>query len=194
MSDKIAAFWQWFQTKENDYFQLHHTDEQQEELFGMLSEALHKLDENLSFEFSALQDDGKKEFIISANGMQKSFQVVFQLQEMAPILPRWTVIALKPRHETELQLHIMDKKFGYDDIFFDGQINDQKVDLALYMRCDLPENILPQIGFIMLDIILGEYDVATMIGALDFYHLDETKIPSLKGFRELPALVDRLKN
>lgn len=194
MENKIAAFWQWFQANEADFYQMELMGDRQDELFEMLSRELHKLNENLGFEFSVMLADGKKELIITANGMRDAFPIVFQLCETAPELPRWVITALKPRLQQELVLEIAGNSFGFDDIYFEGMQNRNKLDLKLYLRCELPEQALPQIGFLMLDMMLGEFDVATKIGNLDFFYLSETKIPSLKGFRELPAIVDALSD
>ena len=194
MENKIAAFWQWFTDNEADFHNMELLGDRQGELFELLSNELHKLSEHLSFEFSSLHEDGKRELVITANGMQSVFPIVFQLYETAPLFSNWIIVPLKPRLDREVTLGIAGKEFGFDDIYFDGQVNGSKLDLDLYLRCDLPDNILPQIGFLMLDVILGEFDVATKIGHLAFLHLEESKIPALTGFRELPAMVDALTN
>lgn len=191
MQHNTENFWNWFEQHQLSYFELN--ENEQEQLFDALSNKLRSLDDNLTFEFSGIKENGKREFVLSANGMRKSFPLVFQLHETAPAFPNWEIIALKPRFESpkDMRLGINGKDFGVEDIFFDWQKIGAEFSIQVHLRADVPQDMLLQIGFIFLDLVLGEYDVATKLGNIDFKVLDESQLASLTNILELPAIVDR---
>ena len=54
---------------------------------------LRKRNDVLAFEFSMNIDDGKREFIISADGILSAFPDVIQLVDSAPNLDQWAIAA-----------------------------------------------------------------------------------------------------
>jgi hypothetical protein len=190
MQTKINAFWDWFQENEQAYFDLQLGDPKQEQLFQDLMQEFRKLDEHLAFEFSMPLEDGRREFVLTAQGMQKSFPVVFQLHEQAPEMPHWIIVPLKPRLNQDLMLNIGEVEFGFDDMFFRWAKDEDKIALQVHLRGEFPDNLRIQLGFLMLDVLLGEYDVATRIGHLEFVQLEETEIENLSTIRDLPGLID----
>jgi len=191
MQHNTEIFWNWFEQRQLSYFELN--ENEQEQLFDDLSDKLRSFDDNLTFEFSGVKENGKREFILSANGMRKSFPLVFQLHETAPNFPNWEIIALKPRFESpkDMRLGINGKDFGVEDIFLDWKKIGNALSVQVHLRADVPNDMLLQIGFIFLDLVLGEYDVATKLGNIDFKILEESELASLINILELPAIVDR---
>lgn len=78
------AFWNWFQKNEATLFDF---EKDQERIFDRLSAELQKIDPNLTFEFGP-QDNGRREFTISADGIRKAFPAVEKLYAAAPSMPR----------------------------------------------------------------------------------------------------------
>ncbi|MBP1081517.1 MULTISPECIES: hypothetical protein [Bacillus] len=74
-------FWNWFEKNSEDYFQL--KESRYESLFNKLHSQLSKINPDLVFEFSAELDSGKREFIISADGIVAAFPDVIRLVEAA---------------------------------------------------------------------------------------------------------------
>ena len=105
----------------------------------------------------------------------------------------WELTALKPRLEnpSSIQLNLSGHIFGIEDIFMEWSREKDSISIVLYLRADYPENVLAQIGFIFLDILLGEYDVATKLGHLDFKTLEEEKRETLTPLIELREIMDR---
>lgn len=188
---KETAFWHWFQENQMRFYDLDINGN--ESLFDELSEELKKIDEHLTFEFGQIKDNAKRDFILSANGLRKSFPVVFNLHELAPALEKWDIIALKPRMENPegTQLNLSGKIMGIEDLFFEYEAEFDNISIVLYLRADYPYNVLAQIGFIFLDLLLGEYDVATKLGQIDFKPLDEELKDSYLQLIELRAILDR---
>lgn len=190
MQAAIKTFWNWFQENQQAYFDLQLGDPKQEELFNALLLELRKLDDQLSFEFSMPLEDGRREFVLTAQGMQKSFPAVFQLHENAPEMPNWIIVPLKPRLKQELMLNVGEVEFGFDDMFFRWAKDEEKIALQLHLRGEFQDNLRIQLGFLMLDVLLGEYDVAMRIGHLEFVQLEEKEVENLSTIRDLPGLID----
>ena len=84
--DAEGTFWQWFIQNEN---RLHALEADQEVIFDEILAAMHKVHEDLTFEFSPISSDGQREFVISADGIQAAFPAVEALYQTAPKLERW---------------------------------------------------------------------------------------------------------
>jgi len=84
-TDKEKEFWNWFVANSEDYYDF---KKDQERLFNILLNKLSEVNPDLSFQFSIDLKDGKREFIISANGIRESFPSVFKLIEKAPVISK----------------------------------------------------------------------------------------------------------
>ncbi len=162
-------FWSWFQDNDNKLF---HFEQDQDAVFDELSEQLVKVNDNLTFEFGPILDNGKREFVISADGIRAAFPVVEKLHKSAPNLERWTIIKFRPRRIPINDLKIAQKDIKADNVhyllFKDEQPD--KVGILLFFEDYLEEerNIWGQAGFLLLDEALGEYDVETKVGAVTY--------------------------
>ena len=54
-----------------------------------------------------------------------------------------------------------------------------------------PDDVFEQIGYLLLDRTLGEYDVETRIGYIEFQHGRPRHPRAFVPLAELPAIVDR---
>lgn len=89
-------FWNWFKDNSDNYLNL---EQDQDTLLKNLRGALDKVNPDLVFEFSPILDDGKREFIISADGMKSIFPIVKALVNGAPQLDKWHIIAFRQPRE-----------------------------------------------------------------------------------------------
>ena len=67
---KEQKFWDWFSERSNQYFDF---EKDQEKLFNELKLRLNRINEELTFEFGPISENKQREFIISADGIKKSF-------------------------------------------------------------------------------------------------------------------------
>jgi hypothetical protein len=93
--NRYEAFWDWFSKNSEDYY--YNLENKRDTLFDPLGKQLGKINGNLVFEFSGQKENGKREFIISADGIRDSFPDVIQLVDNAPPLEKWDIIAFRPR-------------------------------------------------------------------------------------------------
>jgi len=181
-------FWKWFQSNEDRLFNF---EKNREQTFDMLGAEMHKLNPSLTFEFGPIED-GKREFVISADGVKEAFPQVEALYAAAPSLPRWKFIRFRPRRKP------MDVKYGGVSVraasvtvqlVQNGQVADVTVFIPNYSEAD--RKTFGAIAFLLLDGALGEYDVETRVGQIN---VDATlKVQAqTSSLQDLPKAFDAL--
>jgi hypothetical protein len=165
-SSKEEIFWKWFQTNESRLFEF---EEDQERIFDDLQHELQKVHPNLTFEFGP-KDDGKREFVISADGITDAFPSVIVLADKAPPLRRWTIFKFRQRRGTRSYIEFEGTRVRSDDVKFTIEPDGNKAGITLFMEGygQGRDRQFAGIGFLFLDQCLGEYDVETKVGFVEF--------------------------
>ncbi|MED4255812.1 hypothetical protein P4689_24765 [Priestia megaterium] len=184
-------FWSWFEKNSEDYFQL--DENNYDLLFNKLGLQLSKYHKDLTFEFSVEINQGKREFIISAEGMVSAFPAVIKLVEEAPRLEKFNIVAFRQRQNSEQEIYFEDIVLNTKDIFFtyreDKQMN--CLDIVIYIKGYTEENDqFIGAAFIMLDSLIGEYDVGVKLGEINFEPYQGEK--EAQSILNLVSLVDKL--
>ncbi|MFV5315439.1 hypothetical protein [Priestia megaterium] len=184
-------FWSWFEKNSEDYFQL--DENNYDLLFNKLGLQLSKYHKDLTFEFSVEMNQGKREFIISAEGMASAFPAVIKLVEEAPNLEKFNVVAFRQRQNSEQEIYFEDISLNQKNIFFtyreDKEMN--CLDIVIYIKGYSEENDqFIAAAFIMLDSLIGEYDVGVKLGEINFEPYQEEK--EAQPIPNLVSLVDKL--
>ncbi|CAH0325300.1 hypothetical protein [Priestia megaterium] len=184
-------FWSWFEKNSEDYFKL--DEKNYDLLFNKLGLQLSKYHKDLTFEFSIEMNQGKREFIISAEGMVSAFPAVIKLVEEAPNLEKFNVVAFRQRQNSEQEIYFEDIVLNTEDIFFTYREDKQMdcLDIVIYIKGYSEENDqFIAAAFIMLDSLIGEYDVGVKLGEINFepYQKEKEAQPILN----LVSLVDKL--
>ncbi|MEH6989685.1 hypothetical protein [Cytobacillus firmus] len=186
----VTDFWIWFEKNSQGYYLLEEGN--LNSLFNKLSKQLSKINADLAFEFSADLIEGKREFIISADGILSAFPDVIDLVENAPQLAGFKIIAFRQKSTVDniSTIEYEDIRLGPDDVYFTYRKNGDTLDIILYLKgYDSDFEEWENAAFILLDTIIGEYDVAAKIGSIDM--LPYKKSPNLKSILELPSLIDK---
>lgn len=186
----VTDFWTWFEKNSQGYYLLEEGN--LNSLFNKLSKQLSKINEDLAFEFSADLIEGKREFIISADGILSAFPDVIGLVENAPQLEGFKIIAFRQKSAVDdiSTIEYEDISLGPDDVYFTYRKNGDTLDIVLYLRgYDSDFEEWENAAFILLDTIIGEYDVAAKLGSIDMLPYKES--PNLKSILELPSLIDK---
>lgn len=190
--DKYEIFWDWFTKNEDKYY--NYENNNQELLFNNLHQKLIEIDSNLVFEFGPIQSNNKREFTISADGLKESFPSVIELVKKAPNLNKWKISSFRQRIPgDEIEIKYDNFKISYDDIYFRYSEESGKIGLELNIRDykETPEFI--NATYVLLDGLIGEYDMETKVDWIERKSLDETKIDSLYKLVELREIIDDLK-
>lgn len=185
-----TEFWRWFLEREDKFYNYEKFHD------SLLEESLNRLKDingDLVFEIGP-EIDGKREFIISANGLKEGFSAVIELAKAAPELDRWVIVPFRQRKkDLDLQIQIEDRVLSPEDIFFTYQAAGKKVDINLYIAGINPEDErVYHLVLLLLDNVIGEYDVEMKLEGIEIHPLSEVKDPTkLYSLKELPGIIDQ---
>jgi hypothetical protein len=185
-------FWLWFGDHEEMLFSFDPKDtDEREKLFYKLAEQLHKIHPNLVFEFAP--NAPQREFVISADGIKDAFPSVVSLAKTAPALHRWKIIAFRPRRDPINSVEIAGNRVDPRQVKFSLLDNGTTAGIYLFIP-DFQDNdiALKQIGYLMLDEALGEYDVETRVGLIKMFTPEAVTVGERHSLTELPRLFDKL--
>ena len=166
-----SQFWKWFKKNQAMLFDF---EKDQEATFNKLSDAMSKVNPDLTFEFGP-KENGKREFVISAGGIKDSFPAVEALYAAAPKLKQWEFIKFRPRR-SPMDIAIGNIKVKTTDVFISIEPDGEKAGLTVFMKGYEPteNSIYEQAGYLMLDQAIGEYDMETRVGFIDFKNQDQS--------------------
>lgn len=180
------AFWTWFQ--DNKAF-LETYAANTQEVVTAIGNHLDAVNPQLAFEMGQAAD-GIYEFIVSADGVRDVFPYVVALTEAAPTIPGWRIIAFRPRKPDSLGNVVWfgGMELGTSAVWYRSSSHEDRLDLALSVAGQDKDGTQEMLGalFLLLDATLGEYDVATRIGCIEFE--DCPSEPAAAGFKPLSEL------
>lgn len=166
-------FWNWFTLNSSRLFRF---ETNQEQIFNDLSEQLVQLNDSLCFEFGPVED-GRREFIISADGDKTAFPAVRALVAAAPSYSEWVIIPFRPPKNLYDYPRVVygDVTLSVDDVWFSYATEEAVIHLDLYIPGYSAENEheLGGAAYLLLDLALGEYVVETRVGGIARHALPE---------------------
>ena len=178
---KEEKFWNWFEKNQETYYSEIENLEIREEIFNELTKNLKKVNEDLVFEFSPIHENNVREFTISAEGMKELFPIVEKLIEKAPKLKNWKFNAFRQRIPgDEFEIQYGDLKISYSDIYYRSENDNGKLGIELNIKNYDDEAQTQNAIYILLDGLIGEYDVTTKIGWIEWVKLNENEMENLK--------------
>jgi len=180
-------FWVWFQKNEDMLFNF---ERDRDRTFSKLRTTLKKVHPDLTFEFGP-DKNGTCEFVISADGIKDAFASVESLYAAAPKLARWKFIKFRPRRPAMI-IQINDIKLGPEDIEVAVEADGDKAGFTVFVKGydESRKDIFLQAAFIMLDQSIGEYDMVTKVGFIDFKPYDEVSTFKRHNLDHLPQMFD----
>ncbi len=182
-------FWSWFSENEE---RLYEFEQDQDKVFGDLAEEMKKVDPDLVFEFSLVLNEGKREFVISAGGIQSAFSSAEKLHAAAPDLERWMWVKFRPRRSPLMKVNIGDATIDPDEVHYLMAEDGDKVGLVLFFEDynEPNENLFSIVAYSLLDQALGEYAVETQVGFIEFEGRDCEHFSQAFPLKELAGSFD----
>ena len=186
--DKNKEFWDWFINHEAEYYEF---EKNQDHLFNELIKKLQKVSKAACFEFSTAKN-GKREFIISADGIISEASKIKVLVNAAPKLAKFKIIAFRPRKGDGI-IEMGDLRLTADAITFNYSFNEvNRVDLMLHIDKPVAYNEQQLMGavFVLVDMTVGEYDMMTKVGMIEIAGKGTMGLPKPRKLSELPTILD----
>lgn len=185
-----AQFWRWFRDHEDALFAF---ERDQRSTLAALAAALDTVHPDLTYEIGPTHDR-VRELVLSAGGLRRAFPVVVALADAAPPLPRWRVTKFRPRRSIVSDLAFGTMSLKSSQVAVAAELEGDRVALGVFIDGFTPtkDHHYEQMAYLMLDDALGEYDMETKVGTVEFFALHEPRDASLRTLDELGSVVDRL--
>lgn len=126
----------------------------------------------LALEMSGGEDDAVVDLIVTAHGSTENFPLLMQVVAAAPALPGYRVRAFRERTtEPDFPMGMDGFELATSDVLIVCGQDDGQAALEIRFDLEIPEDYADHarnMAFIMLDHVLGEYDFAVKVGAVDF--------------------------
>jgi len=192
-ASKEQLFWRWFVNHESE---LYNFEEDRERVFDKLSAELAKVDRELCFEFGPrVTKNGRevREFVMSAGGIKSSFPAVVSLTKEAPSLEKFYVTAFRPRRPPTNSIECGGVSVSPEEVQV-SLLSDGKIaGLHLFLPGTVKEDAARRmIGYLLLDEVLGEFDVEMKVGMIQMYSIEQATEFERMPLAELPDAFDRL--
>lgn len=171
-------FWKWFVRNQSAIHGLSGPDDP---FILTIGKQLQKVHRGLMWEVSSPDEDGVLDFVISADGLPELVEEVESLADAAPQLTSIRVVRFRAPHSDihGLTLGIGEIELSADDLRFTWRPGASGMIDVLLLVPPMPGLEPPEIyhaAFLMLDAILGEYNVMCRIGKVDVLEANEEQL------------------
>jgi hypothetical protein len=165
MTDK--DFWDWFQNKKSDIEKFIISDSDDYSIYDELTEKLSSYNELVIAELTKDTHDINV-LILSCDGRIDGIPFVEKLYESAPIIENWRFQKFRmPGHVKELNYQGL--QFKSNDIKIKYTPDEQYFNLELFIKgYNTNDDRYKGLAFLYLDHMVGEYNVMTKIGNIEF--------------------------
>jgi hypothetical protein len=124
---------------------------------------------------------------------RRAFPEVVSLTKAAPHLERWIIIAFRPRRPVPEAIVLGDQQISADTITFSLLDNGKMAGIRLFIPgYREKDSDLTQLGYLLLDNMLGEYDVETRLGLIEMLPSNSKISGDRYPISQLPGLFDNL--
>lgn len=186
-------FWNWFQTKADDFFKIiKNNGNIERDFFNHLLSKLNQLRDGYFF-LAGMLDDNTAELIITADGNLKNIVFVEELVQSAPKMTKWKFTPLKPSMNiNDISIRMGNLKFYKGNLSFYSNDNPEypdEIDITVVYtdyKEDLKEKITAGI-YLFIEHYLGELNSMTTIDNMEIIGNDQAEkelipIEKLKDF------------
>jgi hypothetical protein len=124
---------------------------------------------------------------VSADGIRSAFPFVQNLVAISPKMDRWSIVPFRPPKGLMKSIQFEDYVLFPQDLWFKHEKDGDRTGLVFYIRNFSKDNEIKAKNavFIMLDSALGEYNVETMVGFIEFMPLTNPDAQGLLPFEKI---------
>ncbi len=187
---KVEKFWKWFQKNTGKLYKF---EDKKDKLIRELTCEIKKIHSALTFVFLPIFN-GVREMTISADGVKAGFPYVRLLVESAPKISAWKFTAFRQRTNADYAITIGNVTLNPNEMYFLYELDFErgKVDVIFYTDGIIEDDAnYMSILCMFLDNALGEYDVATKLGYVDFKNLPfDANLDEYSKLNDLAGIID----
>ena len=189
---KVEKFWKWFQKNASKLYKF---EDKKDKLLRELTCEIKKIHYALTFVFLPIFS-GVREMTISADGVKAGFPYVRLLVDSAPKISTWKFTAFRQRTNADYAITVGNVTLNPQEVFFLHDLDSErgKVDVIFFADGIIEDNTnFMSILCMFLDNALGEFDVATKLGYVDFKNLPfDANLEDYARFPDLPKIIDSI--
>jgi hypothetical protein len=180
------AFWAWFQKNAAAL----RADSDRRRTMEAISDELERAHPGVFAEIGDV--GGDRELVISVDGKRELFPIVQEIYAARPKVPGWVIVAFRPRSSpSDPPVIEMDgKQLDSRRMKFTAGRNGEKLDITVFVPGFTTLEKLHPASFAILDHLVGEYDMETRIGGIEWAAVARAPAAA-RPLVELPAELDR---
>jgi len=175
MASSKENFWKWFTENRIKLEEFINNPGRDFAIYHEMTGELQKFSELLYPEITIR--DNKYVLIITPNGMLEGVEPTREIVEAAPLFDNWEFVRFRQPLD-QLSLEHDGIKYESSDIEILTELDEErnKVNILVFIR-NMNNNPrgYQTLAFLYMDHILGEFNVITRVGYIDFKHLDKDK-------------------
>ena len=189
--DTTKRFWKWFVKNKQKLEQFISTKDRTDyRIFNELSDQIKRVNSDLIAELTMKEDSFV--LVISCDGIYAGIEHVQRLAANAPNINNWTI--RKFRHPMDPKiLNYQGLELELDNLFVDFELDmkREKVDITYYIpNFDDEDKRYKSLGFLFLDLVIGEFNMMTRVGCVDFEEMNRQE-PHFIGLVELRTVIEQ---
>lgn len=130
--------------------------------------------------------------ILSCDGIVEGIRPVQELAEKAPDIEGWVIKKFRqPFDNAQLNFDGLELKSDDIGIIHELDIDKEKVDITIFIKgYDSSDIRYQQLGYLYLDHIIGEFNVMTRVGYIDFDEWTEEGQDDYSTLKELRLVIE----
>ena len=172
--DTKKEFWDWFVKNKTKLEEFIKSDNRDFLIYNQLTNKLQGFNK-LIFPEITIDENDNFVLIITPDGIKEGMIPTKEIVDSAPFVDNWVI--KKYRQATDkMDLNFNELEFKYEDIKIWRKFNieDVNVDIAVLIRnFNEKDTRFISLAFLYLDHILGEFNVLSRVGQIDFFGWDK---------------------
>ena len=190
-ASKIDKFWYWFSENQIELL----NSEIGDDVFIDFIKELHNVHPEIKFLISVQKENGTRELTFTSFGNKNLFPIIEKLVLNAPKYENWIFTSLIQRvQEENIKCLKLSNSYSYPEMFYTYDITKRnKINLTLFIKdYDGSFKYLNSWKF-LLNILIGEYDLATEINKIELKALIEAEKNNVYPILNLRTFIDNRK-
>ena len=167
-----------------------------EKSFSKLESKLSVINPKFVFEFSPVLENGKREFVLSADGHKDAFSDLIYLYVKSPFLKKWDFVLFKQGSDVEPTIKLEgDFTLSWEDVQFEYKKTTAGLSFDFYIKgyTEGKEKIFGNALIMLMDSYIGEYDAVMQTYSIGVHPLLDSDTSDYYKFKALKNVVESYK-